>query len=168
MSSLSRSLAAAAMLAAALCLPQLVSAGHHEAGAEQQTIVEVAASAGKFNTLIAALEAADLKATLSGEGPFTVLAPTDAAFAALPEGALDALLADPAKLAEVLTLHVVSGKALAADVAAMDSVTTLAGPSLPVGTDGGVTIGGAAVVTTDVMANNGVIHVIDRVILPQG
>jgi len=167
MSSLYRTFSAAAMLIAALCLPQFVSAGHHEGAAEEKSIVDIAAGAGSFTTLITALEAADLKDTLSGEGPFTVLAPTDAAFAALPDGALDALLADPEKLAEVLTLHVVSGKAMAADVATMDSVTTLAGPSLPVSTEGGVSIGGASVVTTDVMASNGVIHVIDRVILPQ-
>ncbi len=158
------------MLALAISLGGALtaSAGHHEGGKEmKKTIVDVASDAGSFTTLIAALNAAELTATLEGEGPFTVLAPTDEAFAALPEGALDALLANPDQLAEVLTLHVVAGRAMAADVVTIDSVTTVQGSSLTVDTADGVAIGGAKVVTADVEASNGVIHVIDRVILPK-
>jgi uncharacterized surface protein with fasciclin (FAS1) repeats len=143
------------------------SAGHHENKAAHKTIVDVASDAGSFETLIAALNAAELTATLEGEGPFTVFAPTDEAFAALPEGALEALLADPDQLTAVLTLHVVAGRATAADVMTIDSVTTVQGTVLAVDTADGVAIGGARVVTADVEASNGVIHVIDRVLLPK-
>ncbi len=149
-----------------LLLASVGWAGHHAQKAPM-TIVDVAADAGSFSTLLTALDAADLTDTLEGEGPFTVLAPTDEAFAALPDGALEGLLADPDQLTKVLTLHVVSGRAMAADVVKMDSVATLEGESLAVDTTDGVHIGGAKVVTTDVEASNGVIHVIDRVILPQ-
>ena len=139
-------------------------AGDH--AKSSNTIVDVASKAGSFNTLITALKAADLADTLAGEGPFTVLAPTDAAFAALPEGALEGLLADPQKLASVLTLHVVAGNAMAADVVGLDSVATLNGKVLDVDASDGVAIGGASVIKTDIAASNGVIHVIDRVLLP--
>jgi uncharacterized surface protein with fasciclin (FAS1) repeats len=132
----------------------------------EKTIVDIAVGAGSFDTLVAALEAADLVDTLSAEGPFTVFAPTDAAFAALPEGALEGLLANPDQLANVLTLHVVAGNAKAADVVGLDSVATLQGTALTVDTTDGVAIGGANVIQADVTASNGVIHVIDRVILP--
>ncbi len=143
------------------------SAGNHGDAAKGKTIVGVANDNGSFTTLIAALEAASLTETLEGDGPFTVFAPTDEAFAALPDGALDNLLANPDQLAEVLTLHVVAGRATAADVVEIDRVTTVQGSTLPIDTSNGVNVGGANVVAADVEASNGVIHVIDRVILPR-
>ena len=130
------------------------------------TIVDVAV-AGGFSTLVAAVTAADLVETLSGEGPFTVFAPTDEAFAALPAGVLDALLLpeNKATLAKILTYHVVSGKVLAADVTDSD-VATVEGQTIKLSTMTGVTVNGATVVAADVMASNGVIHAIDAVILP--
>ena len=144
-------------------LPASALAGNH---AKSNTVVDVAVSAGSFKTLVTALQAADLVDTLNSDGPFTVFAPTDEAFAALPEGALEGLLADPQALTNVLTLHVVSGRALAADVVNLSSVATLQGTSLEVDSTDGVSIGGATVVQADIAANNGIIHVIDRVILP--
>jgi uncharacterized surface protein with fasciclin (FAS1) repeats len=131
------------------------------------TIVDVASGAGNFSTLVAAVTAADLAETLSGEGPFTVFAPTDDAFAALPAGVLDALLLPENKelLARILTYHVVSGKVMAADVTDGD-VATVEGQTLKLGTAGGVTVNGATVISADVAASNGVIHAIDQVILP--
>ena len=133
------------------------------------TIVDVAVGAGSFSTLVAAVTAADLVETLSGEGPFTVFAPTDDAFAALPAGVLDALLLpeNKALLAQILTYHVVSGKVMAADVTDSD-VATVEGQSVTLSTASGVTVNGANVVTADVAASNGVIHAIDAVILPPG
>lgn len=131
-------------------------------------IVEVAVGAGTFTTLAAALGAADLVSTLEGEGPFTVFAPTDEAFAALPEGLLDALLLpeNVAVLQSILTYHVVSGEVFAADVTTGD-VTTVEGSTFMVDTSEGVVINGTANVTaTDIVASNGVIHVIDAVIVP--
>jgi uncharacterized surface protein with fasciclin (FAS1) repeats len=133
-------------------------------------IVEVAVAAGSFTTLAAALGAADLVTTLQGDGPFTVFAPTDEAFAALPAGVLDALLLpeNVAVLQAILTYHVVAGEVLAADVMTGD-VTTLEGSTFAVDTSMGVVLNGTANVTaTDIMASNGVIHVIDAVILPPG
>ncbi len=132
-----------------------------------ETVVDIAINNG-FNTLVAAVQAAGLVDTLSGEGPFTVFAPTDEAFAALPEGTLDALLADPEALAEILTYHVVSGKVLAADVVGLTSATSVQGSDIAIEVvDGGVVLNGSAnVVTTDVEASNGVVHIIDAVILP--
>lgn len=131
------------------------------------TIVDVAVGAGNFTTLVAAVTAADLVETLSGEGPFTVFAPTDEAFAALPAGVLDALLLpeNKATLAKILTYHVVAGKVMAADVTDSD-VATVEGQTIKLATMGGVTVNGAAVVAADVAASNGVIHAIDAVILP--
>jgi len=131
------------------------------------TIVDVAVADGRFTTLAAALEAAGLVETLKGEGPFTVFAPTDDAFAKLPEGTVEALLADIPQLTEILTYHVVPGKVMAADVVELQSANTVNG--LPVYikvADGKVFINGAEVIITDVEADNGVIHVIDSVILP--
>jgi uncharacterized surface protein with fasciclin (FAS1) repeats len=137
------------------------------AGEDPGTIVDVAVAAGDFTTLVSAVEAADLVETLSGEGPFTVFAPTDAAFEALPEGALDDLLADTEALAGVLTYHVVPEELLAADVVEVSEVATVNGAALPVMVDGEtVMVGDATVVTTDIDASNGVIHVIDAVLLP--
>ena len=130
-------------------------------------IVDTAVSAGTFNTLATALKAAGLVDTLKGPGPFTVFAPTDAAFAKVPKAQLDALLADKAKLAAVLTYHVVPGKVLAKDVTP-GAVKTVQGQSLMVKASGGkVMVDDATVTATDVMADNGVIHVIDTVVLPK-
>lgn len=159
----------AASIAVVFALSQTAFANHHEAGEEaapSNTIVDVAVGAGSFTTLVTALKAAGLVETLQGEGPFTVFAPTDEAFAQLPEGALAGLLADPDALRAVLTAHVVSGKAMAADVVGMTEVTTVSGDTFPISTADGVTVGGVSVVTTDIEASNGVIHVIDAVILP--
>jgi uncharacterized surface protein with fasciclin (FAS1) repeats len=133
------------------------------------TIVDVASGAGNFSTLVAAVTAADLVETLSGEGPFTVFAPTDEAFAALPAGVLDGLLLPENKdlLIQILTYHVVSGMVMAADVTDGD-VATVEGSTIMLGTMGGVTVNGANVISADVMASNGVIHAIDAVILPPG
>lgn len=134
-----------------------------------QTIVDVAVQ-NDFTTLVAAVQAAGLVETLEGDGPFTVFAPTDEAFAALPEGTLEALLEDPEALAEILTYHVVSGEVFAADVIGLDSATTVQGQDIAIEVvDGGVVLNGSAnVVATDVPASNGVVHVIDQVILPPG
>ncbi len=129
-------------------------------------VVDVAVGAGQFTTLATALTAAGLVETLQGPGPFTVFAPTDAAFAKLPPGALDKLLADPEQLKAVLLLHVVSGKVMAADVAGLTEATAMSGGKLPIDTSNGVKIGGATVTTADVPASNGVIHIIDTVLLP--
>jgi uncharacterized surface protein with fasciclin (FAS1) repeats len=130
-------------------------------------IVETAISAGQFKTLVTALQEADLVNTLKGDGPFTVFAPTDAAFAKLPAGALDALVKDKEKLAAVLTYHVVPGKVMAAQVKP-GKVKTVQGESLNVSSQGGsVMVDNAKVTKTDIGASNGVIHVIDTVILPK-
>jgi uncharacterized surface protein with fasciclin (FAS1) repeats len=131
-----------------------------------QSVVDVAASSGKFKTLVAAVQAAGLADTLSGPGPFTVFAPSDEAFAALPKDKLDALLKDKAALTKLLTYHVVSGKVMAADVKA-GKVPTVNGASITLATEGGVTVDGARVVQADIGASNGVIHVIDKVIAPK-
>ena len=135
--------------------------------AEPGTIVEVASSNSDFETLVAAVTAAGLAETLSGEGPFTVFAPTDAAFEALPEGVLEALLLPENKdaLTSILTYHVVSGEVMAADVTAGD-VPTVEGSTIAITTDGGVKVNEATVTATDVDASNGVIHVIDAVLVP--
>jgi uncharacterized surface protein with fasciclin (FAS1) repeats len=137
------------------------------ATAEPGTIVEVASSNPDFETLVAAVTAAGLAETLSGEGPFTVFAPTDAAFEALPEGVLEALLLPENKdaLTSILTYHVVSGEVMAADVTAGD-VPTVEGSTIAITTDGGVKVNEANVTATDVDASNGVIHVIDAVLVP--
>ena len=136
--------------------------------AAEKNIVEVAVGAG-FNTLVTAVKAAGLAGALSGPGPFTVFAPTDAAFAKLPPGTLDALLKDPVKLAAVLKYHVLSGKVMAADVINSKGAkpATLDGPALDIKVKGGkVYVNGALVTEADVPASNGVIHVIDTVLLP--
>ena len=136
---------------------------------ERKTIVEVAVDAGQFTTLAAALEAADLIDTLQGDGPFTVFAPTDDAFAALPAGTVESLLKPENRdqLVAVLTYHVVPGKVTAADVVTLDEAKTVNGASIDISTENGsVYINDATVVAADVDASNGVIHVIDTVILP--
>jgi uncharacterized surface protein with fasciclin (FAS1) repeats len=134
--------------------------------AQAKDIVETAVAAGDFKTLAVALEKAGLIETLKGKGPFTVFAPTDAAFAKVPKAQLDALLADKAKLTAVLTYHVVSGAVMAKDVKA-GKVKSVQGSELTVGTTGGVTVDAAKVVKTDIVASNGVIHVIDSVVMPK-
>ena len=136
------------------------------AESEGMDIVATAVNAGQFSTLIAALEAADLVEALQGEGPLTVFAPTDAAFAKLPAGTVEAILQDKAKLTQILTYHVVSGKVMAADVVKLTSATTLQGQDVAIDTSNGVRIGDANVVTTDIVASNGVVHVIDTVLIP--
>jgi uncharacterized surface protein with fasciclin (FAS1) repeats len=140
-----------------------------EMPASMGDIVAVASDTADFSTLVAALTAADLVTTLQGDGPFTVFAPTNEAFAALPAGVLDALLLpeNKAVLAQILTYHVVSGTVLAADITDGD-VPTVEGQNLTLSTVGGVTVNGVPVVTADVMASNGVVHVIGSVLLPPG
>ena len=128
-------------------------------------IVDTAVSAGSFKTLVTALKAADLVNTLKGKGPYTVFAPTDEAFAKIPKADLDALLADKEKLTAVLTYHVVSGKVMAKDVKAGD-VATVNGKTIKITTDGGVVVNTSKVTATDIKASNGVIHVIDTVLMP--
>ena len=143
-------------------------AGHHEKGETiPATVVALAVEAEGTSTLVAAVKAAGLVEVLSGEGPFTVLAPTNDAFAKLPAGALNGLLADPEALAGVLKAHVVAGKAKAATVVTLDQVETLNGTYAVTVVDGVVSVGGATVIATDLMAGNGVVHLIDTVILPE-
>lgn len=129
-------------------------------------IVDTAAGAGNFNTLVTAIQAAGLVSTLKGPGPFTVFAPTDAAFAKIAPADLDALLKDKAALTRVLTYHVLPGRVMAADVRD-GNVMTVQGGSVRLATQGGVTVNDAKVVTADVAADNGVIHAIDTVIMPR-
>jgi uncharacterized surface protein with fasciclin (FAS1) repeats len=133
----------------------------------QENIVETAVAAGDFTTLTSLVEQAGLAETLSGEGPFTVFAPTDDAFAKVPQATLDSLATDPETLRAVLLYHVVEGEARASDVAKLSSAETLNGASVRLETtDGGVMVNGATVVQADVTASNGVIHVIDEVLIP--
>ena len=134
--------------------------------AQAADIVDTAVAAGSFKTLATALGAADLVGTLKGKGPFTVFAPTDEAFAKIPKADLDALLKDKKKLTAVLTYHVVPGKVMAADVKA-GKVKTVQGSEVTIATTGGVTVDKAKVIKTDIAADNGVIHVIDTVLMPK-
>jgi uncharacterized surface protein with fasciclin (FAS1) repeats len=133
---------------------------------QAKDIVDTAVDAGQFKTLATALQAAGLVQTLKGPGPFTVFAPTDEAFAKIPKADLDALLKDKAKLTAVLTYHVVPGKVMAKDVRA-GKVKTVQGSELTIGTTAGVTVDASKVVKTDIVADNGVIHVIDSVAMPK-
>lgn len=151
---------AAALIGLATALP---------AWAADKDIVETATEAGEFKTLAAAIEAAGLASTLKGEGPFTVFAPTDAAFAKLPAGTVESLLKPENKqqLIDILTYHVVPGKVMASDVVGLDEAKTVNGKMIDVQAEGGtVKVNDANVTATDVAASNGVIHVIDQVILP--
>lgn len=131
-------------------------------------IVDTAVAAGSFNTLVTAVKAADLVDTLKGTGPFTVFAPNDAAFAKVPAADLDALLKDKAALGKVLTYHVVAGKVMASDVVKLTSAKTVQGQELKIAVkDGVVYVDGAKVISTDIETSNGVIHVIDSVVLPK-
>jgi uncharacterized surface protein with fasciclin (FAS1) repeats len=155
-----RRIAFAAVLAAAVTAAP--------AQAQTKDIVDTAVGAGMFNTLVAAVKAAGLVETLKGAGPFTVFAPTDEAFKKLPPGTVEALLKDTAKLKEVLTYHVVPGKVMAADVVKLKEAKTVQGQSVKIAVDGStVSVDGAKVIKADVAASNGVIHVIDTVIMPK-
>jgi uncharacterized surface protein with fasciclin (FAS1) repeats len=134
---------------------------------DKKDIVDTAVAAGQFSTLVTAVTAAGLVETLKGEGPFTVFAPNDAAFAKVPKADLDALLADKEKLTAVLTYHVVPGKLMAADLAGMSSLKTVQGGELMLDTSNGVTVDGAPVISADIETSNGVIHVIDSVVMPK-
>lgn len=147
-----------------------IAASPATAAAQAKDIVDTAVAAGSFKTLAKALQAADLVTTLKGAGPFTVFAPTDEAFAALPAGTIENLLKpeNKAKLQRILTYHVVPGKVMAADVVKMKSAKAVSGDSLMIATKGnGVMVDNARVVKTDIVATNGIIHVIDAVVLPK-
>lgn len=143
-----------------------VLAGQHEAKEADRDIVDTAIAAGDFNTLVTAVQEAGLVETLKGEGPYTVFAPNDEAFAKLPKEKLDALLADKEALGQVLTYHVVPGRIMAADVVKLDSAETVQGQSLNIEAGDTVRVNGARVLKTDIIATNGIIHVIDTVLLP--
>ena len=163
---LARLLLALALLAslASVALPANLA---HAQTMSSADIVDTAVAAGNFTTLATALKAAGLVDTLKGPGPFTVFAPTDAAFAQLPAGTVDSLLANPDQLRAVLTYHVVAGRVTAADVVKLHSATTVEGEDVTINAaDGMVRINDATVTTADIMASNGVIHVIDSVLLP--
>ena len=142
-----------------------VQAHNHKAKAD---IVDTAVAAGNFSTLVTAVKAAELVDTLKGEGPFTVFAPNDAAFAKIPAADLNALVADKAALTNVLTYHVVAGKVIAADVVKLTSAKTVQGQELSIEVkDGKVFVDGAQVIATDIVTSNGVIHVLDSVVMPK-
>jgi uncharacterized surface protein with fasciclin (FAS1) repeats len=139
-----------------------------EKAAAKKDIVDTAVGAGSFQTLVTAVKAAGLVDTLKGDGPFTVFAPTDEAFAKLPKGAVEGLLKDKEKLAKVLTYHVVAGKVMAADAAKLDSAKSVEGSKLTIAAKNGkVKIDDATVVKADIDCSNGVIHVIDTVLMPE-
>jgi uncharacterized surface protein with fasciclin (FAS1) repeats len=147
-----------------------IALGAFAGGAAAQDIVDTAAAAGDFSTLVAAVEAAGLVDTLKGEGPFTVFAPTDAAFAALPDGTVESLLEEENRdqLVAILTYHVVPGAVMSSDIAGQTlSVETVNGQEVAIDATDGVTVDGATVTQADIEASNGVIHVIDQVILPE-
>lgn len=154
---------------AKIAMATVAALGLAASAAKAADIVDTAVSAGQFKTLAAALGAAGLVETLKGTGPFTVFAPTDAAFAQLPAGTVETLLRpeNKAKLVAVLTYHVVPGKVMAADVVKLKDAKTVNGQTVAIKVDGGsVMINGAKVTTADVAASNGVIHIVDKVILP--
>lgn len=129
-------------------------------------IVDTTVNAGSFDTLVAAIKTAGLVDTLKGPGPFTVFAPTDDAFAKLPEGTVESLLNDISQATKILTYHVVLGKVMSSDAVKLDSATTVEGSSLQIDASNGLKVNGVMVVTPDVEADNGVIHVIDSVLIP--
>jgi uncharacterized surface protein with fasciclin (FAS1) repeats len=155
----------AASLTLALIVPGLAQADSAPSAARMD-IVDTAASAGDFSTLVAAVQAAGLVEALKGDGPFTVFAPTDEAFAKLPEGTLEGLLADKEQLVAVLTYHVVPGKLMAEDVVKKKRAETLQGKKVKIDSSSGVRIDNAQVIKADIETSNGVIHVIDTVIIP--
>ena len=152
--------------AAARAYPAGMGYGHSASSAAQADIMGTASAAGSFETLVSAVKAADLVDTLKGEGPFTVFAPTDAAFAKLPRAQLEALLADKDALTKVLTYHVIQGRVEAADVVKLSNVETIEGQPVKIHVGESVMVNNATVVKTDISTSNGVIHVIDTVMLP--
>ncbi|WP_412561935.1 fasciclin domain-containing protein [Thalassobius sp. MITS945101] len=154
--------------AATIAIASLLATPAAMAGDMSKDIVDTAVGAGSFNTLVAAVQAAGLVETLKGDGPFTVFAPTDAAFAALPEGTVETLLKPENKdqLIAILTYHVVPGKVMSTDLKDDMMATTVQGGDIMIDLDNGVMINDASVATADIAASNGVIHVIDKVILP--
>jgi uncharacterized surface protein with fasciclin (FAS1) repeats len=151
-----------------LVIAFVVGLGFSGQATAPKSIVETAIGAGSFKTLVAAVQAAGLVETLSSPGPFTVFAPTDEAFAKLPQGTVEALLKDIPKLKSILTYHVVAGKLMAADVVKLSSVKTVNGQTITITVkDGKVMVNNANVIKTDIVCSNGVIHVIDTVILPK-
>ena len=163
----------AALLLALVCgsgpAAAIPAASQKNPAPSNKDVVSTAIAAGQFKTLVAALQAAGLVETLEGPGPFTVLAPTDAAFAKLPAGTVESLLKpeNKAKLTTILTYHVVPGRVMAAQVSGMSSASTVNGQPLAIRTEGGVVmVGGARVASADILCSNGVIHVIDTVLLP--
>lgn len=159
-----------AAVAAMLVLPTFVSAQYAKEKKPMKNIVQVAVEAGNFNTLVAAVKAAGLAETLQGPGPFTVFAPTDAAFAKLPAGTVEGLLENTEQLSSILTFHVVSGKVMSDEIVKANgaSPSTVNGQPLDIVLrNGKVYVNGAQVVTADIVASNGVIHVIDSVLLPK-
>lgn len=157
-----RKTALATTAAALMALPMAASADSHG-----NDIVDIAVADGNFTTLVAAVEAAGLVDTLKSDGPFTVFAPTDEAFAALPEGTVEALLEDIDTLTAILTYHVVPGAVMSGDLADGMEAETVNGQSVTIGVGDTVTVDGATVILADIEASNGVIHVIDAVILPE-
>jgi uncharacterized surface protein with fasciclin (FAS1) repeats len=156
-------------LAGLLLVSAQAALADHHGGGHSMDIVDTAVDAGSFGTLVAAVQAAGLVDTLKGEGPFTVFAPTDAAFAALPEGTVENLLKPENKdqLVAVLTYHVLSGKVMSGDIAGKElSAATVQGSELDIDATDGVTVDGANVVSVDIETSNGVIHVVDAVLLP--
>jgi uncharacterized surface protein with fasciclin (FAS1) repeats len=163
-----RNIILSTLAVAAIAVAGTVQAQERYSEAKQADIVDVAVAAGSFTTLAKALEVAGLVETLKGDGPFTVFAPTDEAFAKVPKATLEALLADKEKLTAVLTYHVVPGKVMAEKVVKLSSATTVNGQDVSITVkDGKVMVDNANVVKTDIKASNGVIHVIDSVILPK-
>lgn len=157
-------------LACAVLVAPMSFAGGNYGAAPAQDIVDTAVAAGSFKTLAAALTAADLVTTLKGKGPFTVFAPTDEAFSKLPAGTVESLLKpeNKAKLVSILTYHVVAGKVMAADVVKLKEATTVQGGKVAIVVAGAsVKVDNANVVTTDIKTSNGVIHVIDTVLMPK-
>ena len=163
-SSASRTIVAGTFIAALAAAPSF--AGGYGKKSTQLDIIDTAISAGSFTTLVTAVKKAGLVETLKGEGPYTVFAPTDEAFAKIPADKLNALLADKKALTKVLTYHVVPGKVMAKDVVKLQSAKTVEGQSIKIDTAMGVKVDNAKVIKTDILASNGVIHVIDEVILP--
>lgn len=155
-------------IVAAVAVVTMVGCASYATSEPKQDIVDTAVSAGSFNTLATALTEAGLIDTLKGPGPFTVFAPTDDAFAKIPSDQLNAILADKETLTKILTYHVVSGKVMAADVVGLESAATVQGQSISISASDGVKVDKANVVKTDIVASNGVIHVIDTVLIPQG
>ena len=158
----------AAAAATVLALPAFANGhGHSAAAAPAQDIVDIAVANGSFTTLVAAVQAAGLVDTLKGEGPFTVFAPTDAAFAALPAGTVESLLGDIPALTSILTYHVIPGRVMSTDLSEGLMATTVNGQQVTITLANGARVDGANIVMADIEASNGVIHVIDAVILPR-